>query len=67
VKFLVPQELTLSQLANILRNRLHLTPSQVRSFTPLSQNSVLIAAVHLKVGAIYTAKSKLSGVVDNRC
>ena len=29
VKFLVPQELTLSQLANILRNRLHLTPSQV--------------------------------------
>jgi microtubule-associated protein 1 light chain len=28
VKFLVPQELTLSQLANILRNRLHLTPSQ---------------------------------------
>jgi hypothetical protein len=34
VKFLVPQELTLSQLANILRNRLHLTPSQVSALTP---------------------------------
>jgi len=52
VKFLVPKELTLSQLANILRIRLQLTPSQ--AFFLLVSNGTIIPSLSASLHQLHT-------------